>query len=84
MHHQLIERRLVADRLHPFLGVIELARSLTQPAVASFRRHHTDLWPGEDYAPAVALMVEQLPGAAAWARGGRRSGGDSGECAPGP
>jgi len=71
VHHQLTERRLVVDGLHPFLGTMELTRSSTRPAVASFRRHLIDLWPGGDYVLVVALMVEQLPSAEAWVRGGR-------------
>ena len=63
-HHQLIERYLVADGLHPFHGAIELARSPTRATVVSFGHHLTDLWPRGDNALAIALVMEQLLGAA--------------------
>ena len=71
MHHQLIERRLIADAFHPLFGAIELAQSPTQATMASFWRHLIDLWPGGDYVPTVALMAEQLSGVVAWERRGR-------------
>ena len=74
VHHQLIERRLVADGLHPLLGVIELARCPTRAAAVSFGRHLTNLWPGGDYEIVVTLTVEQLPSDAVWAQGRRQSG----------
>ena len=60
VHHQLIERRLVADGLHPLLGVIELARCPTRVTVVSFGRHLTDLWLRGHYVLVVTLMAEQL------------------------
>ena len=74
VHHQLVERHLVANGAHPFLDTIELPRCPTRAAAFSFGRHLTDLWPGGDYELAVALMVEQLPSDAVWAQGRRQSG----------
>ena len=74
VHHQLVERRLVADGAHPFLGAIELVRCPTRATAVSFGCHLTDLWPGGDYELAVTLMAEQLPSDAVSARGRRQSG----------